>query len=90
MSNEYVEETIFNFCVILIANLVLKYVEAKNEGENGLVTKSLRPLDKDVRLLNKQLGHQIGHLKLGYDITVLIYIYIYVNLSRETILFVLQ
>ena len=45
MSNEYVEETIFNFCVILIANLVLKYVEAKNEGENGLVTKSVRPLD---------------------------------------------
>ena len=45
MSNEYVEETIFNFGVILIANLVLKYVEAKNEGKNSLVTKSVRPLD---------------------------------------------
>ena len=44
--------TIINFWVILIAKIVLMYVRAKNEGENRWVTKSVRPLDKNVMLFN--------------------------------------
>ena len=66
--------------MILIAKLDLMYVKAKNQGEKGTVTKSVRPLDKTVMLLNRKSRHRFGHGNLGHGLAVLIYIYIFIYL----------
>ena len=59
------------------------YVKAKNEGESSSVTKSVRPLDKTVMLLNRKSGHRFGHGNLGHGLAVLICIYIYIYTGEK-------